>query len=500
VQQVIKRFWLFLVGLGLVLSLSVRSMATVPDGMLKAIAQPPASNSNTDATDSIVTLTPPPPSQPATLIGRAVLPADTFVPGPVSGQFLTPGAPSNNRPVPFNGQPVQGFSAILLNPDGSYYLLADNGYGAKSNSPDFLLTFYRMLPNFRTPNSGLGNVSVLEAVRLSDPDRKVGFPIIADLKLYPKDPSANPFPTGPLSNFPVDPTIRTQRLLTGADFDLESFRRAPDGSFWFGEEFGPYLLHTDANGKLLEPPYSVPIPPQLQQYGRGVNFFRAPQNPALFNLPNDATRLNAANIRGSKGFEGMALSPDGIRLYPLLEGPMLDDPDQSRLIIAEFEIPKKRFTGRYFFYKLSVPANLPAPNRNKIGDMTAVNDHEFLVIETDDGQGTTAAFKKVFKIDINRVDAQGFVSKEEVADLLNISNPFNLAADAPPGSLGTGNPFTFPFVTIEDIQIIDNQTILIVNDNNYPTTGGNGRRANDIDNNEFILLRLAQPLNVTTRN
>jgi hypothetical protein len=29
------------------------------------------------------------------------------------------------------------------------------------------------------------------------------------------------------------------RVLTGANFDLESFRQIADGSFWFGDEFGP---------------------------------------------------------------------------------------------------------------------------------------------------------------------------------------------------------------------------------------------------------------------
>ena len=33
---------------------------------------------------------------------------------------------------------------------------------------------------------------------------------------------------------------------------------ARDGTFWFGEEFGPYLLHTNARGELLEPPIPTP--------------------------------------------------------------------------------------------------------------------------------------------------------------------------------------------------------------------------------------------------
>jgi len=489
-QQLIKRFRLFLLSLAVAFCLSIGSIA---------IAQNSESNSNIiDATNSNFSIYPKLERQQIGLIGRAVLPADTFFPGPASGQLLTPGLDVNNKPVPFNSQPIQGFSAILLNRDGSYNLMVDNGFGAKNNSADSLLVFYKLRPDFKTTTGGSGTVSVLEAVRLNDPNRKAGFTITADLSAYPKDTSTNTFP-GPLTNIPVDPAIKSRRLLTGMDFDPESFRRVPDGTFWFGEEFGPFLLHTDAKGKLLETPYSVPIPSQLKQYGRGVDVFRSPQNPAFFNLANDTERQKVANVFRSKGFEGMALSSDGTKLYPLLEGPMIEDPNQSRLVIAEFDIRRKRFTGQFYFYKLDVPYSSPAPNRHKIGDMTAVNNHEFLVIETDDGQGATAAFKKVYKIDIRRVDSQGFVSKQEVVDLLNIANPSNLAADAPSGSFGTGNPFKFPFLTIEAVQVIDSKTILIANDNNYPTTGGNGRRTNDTDDNELILVRIDQPLKVTTK-
>ena len=74
----------------------------------------------------------------AVLKGRAVLPAATFAPGPPSGGLLG-GLPINGVSVPFASQPVQGFSAILPAEPGSYWVMPDNGYGAKANSADFLL-------------------------------------------------------------------------------------------------------------------------------------------------------------------------------------------------------------------------------------------------------------------------------------------------------------------------------------------------------------------------
>jgi len=81
------------------------------------------------------------------LLGRAVLPADTFAPGPPSGTQLAT-APINGRTPPFASQPVQGFSAVLTN--GSEYLaMPDNGFGAKANSADFLLRITASSPTSR---------------------------------------------------------------------------------------------------------------------------------------------------------------------------------------------------------------------------------------------------------------------------------------------------------------------------------------------------------------
>ncbi len=55
------------------------------------------------------------PADAAALLGRAVLPAATFAPGPTSGQFIT--CSTNGVPVPFvDAQPVQGFSGVIAGP------------------------------------------------------------------------------------------------------------------------------------------------------------------------------------------------------------------------------------------------------------------------------------------------------------------------------------------------------------------------------------------------
>ena len=200
------------------------------------------------------------------LVGRAVLPARTFAPGPTSGTLLGPG-PINGVEVPFRGkQPVQGFSAVLNNRDGTFSVMSDNGFGTLENSADFNLRVHRIRPHFETATGGSGDIDVLSHIQLRDPKGRVPFAITNDFS--------------------------KRRILTGADFDIESMRRARDGTLWFGDEFGPFLLHTSASGVVLEPP--VPLP----DFSRGGEV-RSPQNP--FNEESSTVRvMNAMRAHAQK--------------------------------------------------------------------------------------------------------------------------------------------------------------------------------------------------------
>ncbi|MEL6890582.1 MAG: esterase-like activity of phytase family protein [Actinomycetota bacterium] len=184
------------------------------------------------------------------LIGRAVLPADTFADGPTSGRYIGDRGPFEDA------QPVQGFSAVLDRGDGTFWAMSDNGFGGITNSADYHLRVYAIAPEFETAfdeanppaplESGDGSIDVLEFIELRDPDRHIPFAIVNHFS--------------------------EERILTGADFDLESFQLAADGTLWFGDEFGPFLIQTDATGKVLQPPIALPDP-------EGDGELRAPQNP-----------------------------------------------------------------------------------------------------------------------------------------------------------------------------------------------------------------------------
>lgn len=363
---------------------------------------------------------------PARLLEFAALPAATFVPGSEPSGALIGAGPFNGITPPFADQPVQGFSGIVRNSDGTFDVLSDNGYGNKANSADFLLRIQRLAPDFAT-----GAVDVVGGLNLTDPYQKVPFPL-----------------------------TRPDRVLTGADFDVESIVRVPDGSYWIGDEFGPFLLHFDRAGRLLAAP--VPLP--------GVF---APENPFRGTTP--------ANLASSKGFEGMTISPDKHTLYPLLEGTVAGDP-AGALRLNELSLTTGAYTGRRWVYQLESPANA-------IGDATMVDDHRLLVIERDNGQGDAALFKRIYLADLRDRDDDGKLDKTLVADLLAIANPHHVG--------GFGDPFRFPFVTIEDVVILDDRTLGVLNDNNFPFSSG--RTPGLPDNDELITIRLSDRLDTDPR-
>jgi len=434
---------------------------------------------------------------PARLAGHAILPAATFVLPPadaprdflLSGRFTgagntrtdaigtipgDTGAVHGSRPtglsLPFIGQPVQGFSGIKPAADqpGTYWTLSDNGFGNRRNSVDSMLMLHRIRPDWAT-----GRVERLETIFLNDAARRVSFRIVTE--------------------------GTERRYLTGADFDIESIQPLADGSFMLGDEFGPYLIHVSREGQVQRV-----IDTRLDDA-----VIQSPDNPA-FNLPATPTATNAMRARRSGGFEGMAQTPDGSRLWALLEQPLFRagsaESEGSFLRMIEFDVRAGQWTGRNLRYRFEQGAT-------SIGDFNMIDDRRALVIERDDGEGdpgracaqgqsptgpqpcfpNPARFKRIYLIDLGAADAEGYVRKIAHIDLMNIQDPGNLArqrGDLPANA--PANRLTFPFFTIENVAMVDADHIIVGNDNNLPFSGG--RHLLRADDNEFILLSVPELL------
>ncbi|MEL6196358.1 MAG: esterase-like activity of phytase family protein, partial [Pseudomonadota bacterium] len=211
--------------------------------------------------------------------------------------------------------------------------------------------------------------------------------------------------------------------------------------------------------------------------------------------------------RRSRGFEGMAQSPDGSLLYPLLEAPIWDaeaGAPESRdgrpvLRLFEFNVADRDWTGRSWLYEME-------GEDHAIGDFNMISETRGLIIERDGGEGDAALacpedqpdgqdcffnpaqFKRVYLIDFDGVAPGEAVKKLAYVDLLDIDDPDGLAR------LGGGDgKFTFPLVTIEDVDMVDAEHIIVGNDNNLPFS--TGRAIGEADANEWILLHVPDLLN-----
>ncbi|WP_386166878.1 esterase-like activity of phytase family protein [Sulfitobacter pontiacus] len=420
----------------------------------------------------------------ATLAGHAYLPALSLVAPPadapkdawISGKFT--GGARNGVPMsvpgdtgglhgkrltglnlPFIGQPLQGFSGFAMNraEDGSVYVLTDNGFGSKANSPDTLLFFSRMDADFDT-----GEVEIKETVFLHDPDFKVPFRI---------------------SYGGTD-----SRYLTGADFDLESIQRVGD-SIWIGEEFGPYLIEATLDGRIKG------VYPTMVD---GVQL-KGPDTPGI----------SATSVRGtdwtvprSGGYEGMALQPETGLLWAMLEKPLLAASGENEgdfLRVMAFDPEARDWTGEGFKFKL-------AEGATAIGDFNFIDETRALAIERDNGEGepslkcagdpqadcfpNPAMVKHVVLIDTADVDAEGYVRRIGQIDLMNIADPEGKARIETDG--GEAGRFSLPFFTIEDVMRVDETHIMVAVDNNLPFSSG--RKLDAAADNEVVLLSVPELL------
>ncbi|MDH4413229.1 MAG: esterase-like activity of phytase family protein [Rhizobium sp.] len=419
---------------------------------------------------------------PAKLVSHAILPANTIIAAPAdapaylktSGKFSTAdrkradtlgsvpgkdGVRLTGLSLPFDGQPLQGFSGIKAMADGSFWSLSDNGFGSKTNSTDAMLMLHHL-----TFDWDAGSVKVEKTLFLTDPDRKAPFPIAMEGS--------------------------DKRYLTGADFDVESIQPVADG-FWVGEELGPYILKFSTEGVLTD----------VIATKAGEIDVKSPDNPTIVVPANPAAKMPAFNLKRSGGYEGLALSKDGTKLYGLLEGPLyLEDGSVEKadgltaLRIIELDAASKAWTGKTWLYPLS-------EGGEAIGDFNMIDETTALVIERDNGAGVVekacadpkapaadcfavpAKHKRIYKIEMTEENAGKAVRKIGYIDLMKIEDPDNKKRQ------GGGEGFyDMPFVTIENVDVVDPTHIIVGNDNNLPFSAG--RALDKADDNEFVLLEV----------
>ena len=315
------------------------------------------------------------------LLGRAVLPAITIAPGPQSGAAATD---ANGVDFPIEeGQIVEGFSGVVEgDTPGQFLAMADNGFGAKTNSADFLLRAYVLEPEFRTAEGGSGDIVVRDWIQFRDPYEKIDFPISERGPDRPAAHRCRPRPG-------VDPA-RSQRRPVGrrrvrpVDPALQRRRCAPRRR----RSRSPACCRPATRGDADE---SRDDPQQPRLRGHGL------QRQVPLRHPR-----GRSHRRGSQ--------PDGVRVrHP-----------QGGAHRSRVDVPDRGADGRR-----RPSTSSPTPRRSAATTSSS-------------SSGTAPAtsppltgFKRVYAVDLRKVDrADGTLVKHELLDMVHIPDPNDVRAGA----------------------------------------------------------------------
>ncbi|PNK60730.1 esterase-like activity of phytase family protein [Psychrobacter sp. FDAARGOS_221] len=178
---------------------------------------------------------------------------------------------------------------------------------------------------------------------------------------------------------PTDNPVKTD--ING--LDPEGLVALNDGSFWVSDEYGPHLVHYDAEGVEIW----------------RINPFEADERNTLI-INGKPLRLPAelSKRRTNKGMESLTITPDQSTLVGIMESSM-DNPDRSgrqscltRLITINLHTGD---VGQYL-YRLDASHHVNSA-------IAALSEHQFYVVEHDRKFPLQAAdaVKRIYQIDIS---------------------------------------------------------------------------------------------------
>jgi hypothetical protein len=242
-----------------------------------------------------------------------------------------------------------------------------------------------------------------------------------------------------------------------ARLDPESIRVSNDGlTVFISDEYGPYVYQF------------------LRATGERLRTFRLPADFFVATPAPTGDGETAANTSGrvpNKGMEGLAITPDGRTLVGILQNALIQDAAEggaaaNLLRMVTIDIASGRTTHEYA-YLLTTGSG--------VSDITALNNHEFLVDERDGkglGDGSKAKVKQIFKIDLtDAIDITGLngtqaaaraVPKTLFLDVVKVLTANGFTADQIPAKI-EGTAFG-PDVRYHGQTV---HTLWIANDNDF---------------------------------
>jgi len=182
------------------------------------------------------------------------------------------------------------------------------------------------------------------------------------------------------------------RLTVDAEGLAFDTRAGKSGTGWIGDEYGASLYHFNAS-KQLDGVIAVPAA-------------LVPHSPVGTVNYNASPEVNGRRI--NQGFEGVATSPDGSKLFTLLQSATIQDSaagnqgrSNTRLLVYDISVTDTP-TSPSQQYVIQLPriddnGGTPAVNRTGAqSSVLALNDHQLLILSRD-GNGRGSSGSPVFK-------------------------------------------------------------------------------------------------------
>jgi hypothetical protein len=269
--------------------------------------------------------------------------------------------------------PTKGTSSDEIPPNRTFYNNMFGGISAITWSGHG--NMYWMLPDRGPLDGAVDWTCRIQKVRIQvDPSGANAIDIEPIETVILKNHAGLPF-TGLASAYHATKD-RSQRL------DPEGIRVGKNGNLFVSDEYGPRLIEFTVAGEFVR---ELKLPERYLISNPGVS--KPTENP-----------LNDSGRQTNRGMEGLAVSRYSKQLVGLMQSPLLQDsyrklpsdkPNGLNCRMPVFD--ESGSCIREFVYQLENPSN-------KLNEILACDEEQFLVIERDGESGEEAAFKKLILI------------------------------------------------------------------------------------------------------
>lgn len=351
----------------------------------------------------------------------------------------------NTQTIGFYGDTIRegGISGLMYR-DGSYRFVGDRGPNADAlNDPQAMgsTAIVFPFPDYAPkvwqvrPENGALTVENFDFVKRPDGSGASGLPL--------------PIGQGNTGEVAWADTNATVLSNDAWGLDSEGLTQDNEGNFWVCDEYGTSIWKLDAQFKVVQ--RFTPFPVENED---------APLDTLL------------GRRRPNRGLEGITYTPNG-KIYALIQSPA-NNPDvttgNTSRIHRLIELDPSTGTMQTFVYVHDADLGQIRSRDWKIGDLAAVNNTEFLVLEHAERNGWNA--KNIYKFSLlgaTPVSGNDFGGQT----LEQLLNPAGLTAN---GIVPVQKEFFTDLLELgwerqhdkpEGLAIVDDSTIAVINDNDF---------------------------------